>query len=343
MDNLLAAPDEHGFIDRVLQVIEKDFPGDEPRRLMSTLALCQCGVSEDIYMKEYGFTPLAWSALYGAAESLMSRQDGNVRIRNGMLAGCIRKRYLGDNDSERMIREAIIRLLLKEQRKFRKEEPLDMYDRLIYLFWKHFPFTNRSARYNLTYRELTLQYIATDRWKEANRLISGIMRTSDAFSGFELLPLISAGLQHGLKVEKMFSPLYIMLCFIAGEDFAVSFVGTSISMISSISAESGARLREHLGRMWLPEKYRKAMSRILSEPEDRNPAGGNFEDGWIPGREEPDISRFGAFYDEICIIDDSRLRPLVLHIVLRGDVGIRRREIRERSKQIQQAAVSHGV
>lgn len=73
----------------------------------------------------------------------------------------------------------------------------------MYLFWKHFPFSNRSARYNLTYRELTLQYIATDRWKEANRLISGIMRTSDAFSGFELLPLISAGLQHGLKVEKM--------------------------------------------------------------------------------------------------------------------------------------------
>lgn len=279
MDNLLAAPDEHGFIDRVLQVIEKDFPGDEPRRLMSTLALCQCGVSEDVYMKEYGFTPLAWSALYGAAESLMSRQDGNVRIRNGMIAGCIRKRYLGDNGSERMIREAIIRLLLKEQRKFRKEEPLDMYDRLMYLFWKRFPFSDRSARYNQTYRELTLQYVATDRWKEANRLISGIPRTSDVFSGFEILPLISAVLQHGLKVEKMFSPLYIMLCFNAGENWAASFVRIAISMISSISAESGARLREHLGRMWLPEKYRKAMSRILSEPEDRNPAGGNFEDG----------------------------------------------------------------
>lgn len=306
MDNLLAAPDERGFIDKVLQVIEKDFPRDEPCRLLSTLALCQCGVSEDVYMREYGFTPLAWSALYGAAESLVSRQDGHVRIRNGMIAGCIRKRYLNDNDAEREIRASIIRLLLKEQRKFRKEEPLDKYDRLMYLFWKCFPFSNRSARYNQTYRELTLQYIATDRWKEANTLISGILRTADIFSSFEILPLISAGLQHGLRVEKMFSPLYIMLCFNVGEDFAVALIRTSISIVSSISAESGNRLREHLRRMWLPKEYRKAMSKILSDLEDRNPAGGNFEDCWMQGKEEPDISRFAAFYDEICIIEDSR-------------------------------------
>lgn len=301
------APDAEEFINRVMETAEKEFKNGEIEKLFSVLALSSCGIDEKIYKEKHGYTQLAWSAIYGAVESLIFRHDGNLAIKNRSVGKCAEKRYLSDPVKTSSVREEVVELLLEEKKRFGKTSSLTLTDKILYLLFNSYPYADRGQRYNKIYRELILQYANAGNWKCANRMLCNMQVCMDALAG-EYFALLSEGIKNGLNVCRLFPVKSIIIYLLIGKDYALDILTGLLRFIYSCSKESYGPLRAHFRRMLIPGKYKRAILACLDKINGNGTEmiGSNFEDDWIPGHYEFDIAIAGNIFQQINLITDKQ-------------------------------------
>ena len=308
IERLTTASDIKDFINRVLEITEREFKAGEIETLLSVTAISANGIGEKEYVSECGYTPLAYSALYGAAEPFIYRQDGALIIKNSRLRTYILERYLNTAEKRNATARLCTRLLLKEKKHFNKGRKLTFLEKLIYKVIRCYPITEASQRFNKIHGELIMQYISLGQWKKANKLLYNFFLSTNALGHGPYLSLLCRCIEHGLDVRRLFSTRNILFFNFAGRETVLFISKAMLAFLAECHAESYRPLRRHFRLMPIPRKLKRTLIDITDKAFGKKSdigITGNFEEQWIPGKYDIDPKNAAAIFEQISIISDT--------------------------------------
>lgn len=306
IERLATASDRRDFINRILEISENEFRAGEIETLLSVTAISSYGIGEKEYVSECGYTPLAYSALYGAAEPFIYRQDGALIIKNSELKTYILERYLNTTEKRDATARLCTKLLLKERKRFNRRRELTFLERLIYRAIRFYPITEASQRFNKIHGELIMQYMTLGEWKKANKLLCNIFPSTIAL-GERYYPILCQGLENGLDIRRLFSVRNILLFNFAGRETMLFFSKVMFAFLAEYSAVNYKPLRRHFRLMPIPRRLKHTLidiaDKAFGKKADESTAG-NFEERWIPGEYEIEPEKAAAIFEMISIVTD---------------------------------------
>ena len=301
--------EEGRFMDRILEIAEEDFGREEVERLLSTLACASCGLNEKQLMEKWGYTPLAWSALYSAVEVLIYRQNGCITLRSGFRA-FVSGRYLADPAATSSARDTAVSLLREEMHSSRKEllrlgSGLSFGDRLLMRIWGIRPGDRDMSRSLSVFREIVLQLIDAGQWELAADVLTSENQLFclESFRDYEYFTVIHTLVAKGMDPRRLF-PFRDMIMFslFDGGDDSIKMLWAMFTNLSKASADIGARLRRHFARMPLKRGFRRKILQVLDKCFNTDVAKADttdFEDSWTPGKDSADLTKLALFCDRI--------------------------------------------
>ena len=307
IEELSGASDRKDFINRILEISEKEFNDGEIERLLSVTACSSCGIGEKEYVSEFGYTPLAWSAIYRAAEPFIYRQGRTLIMRSSEFRSYILERYLDTDSKRKNVRQLCISLLLKERTGLSKKAGLSLIEKLIYKLLGFYISTDFAQRFNNIHGELILQYIALEKWKKANKMLCNLFSCIFAFRA-RYYQTLGKGIEHGLDVRRLFSLKNLLLFNFIGRETTLFYSKGMLTYIAGFNAGSYSSLRRHFRFMPVPRTLKRAlidMTDSVFGKKENNGITGRFEEQWIPGEYEIEPSSATAIFEQINIISDG--------------------------------------
>lgn len=307
IEELSGASDRKDFINRILENSEKEFNDGEIERLLSVTACSSCGIGEQEYVSEFGYTPLAWSAIYRAVEPFIYRQGRTLIMRSSEFRSYILERYLDTDSKRKNVRQLCISLLLKERAGLSKKAGLSLIEKLIYKLLGFYISTDFSQRFNNIHGELIMQYIALGKWKKANKMLYNIFSCIFAF-GQRYYQIFGRGIEHGFDVRRLFSLKNLLLFNFIDKDTTIFYSRGMLAYIAGCNAGSYSSLRRHFRLMPIPRTLKRTLIDITDNAfgkKENNGITGRFEEQWIPGKYEIEPSSATAIFEQINIISDG--------------------------------------
>ncbi len=307
IEELSGASDRKDFINRILENSEKEFNDGEIERLLSVTACSSCGIGEKEYVSEFGYTPLAWSAIYRAVEPFIYRQGRTLIMRSSEFRSYILERYLDTDSKRKNVRQLCISLLLKERAGLSKKAGLSLIEKLIYKLLGFYISTDFSQRFNNIHGELIMQYIALGKWKKANKMLYNIFSCIFAF-GQRYYQIFGRGIEHGFDVRRLFSLKNLLLFNFIDKDTTIFYSRGMLAYIAGCNAGSYSSLRRHFRLMPIPRTLKRTLIDITDNAfgkKENNGITGKFEEQWIPGKYEIEPSSATAIFEQINIISDG--------------------------------------
>ena len=308
IDRFVSAGNREEFISRVLDVIEEDFGTSMAGKILGLLACTEYGMDEKIMTDELRLGPLDWSAIYSAVESLVSRHDGLISIKEDYVFRCIEERYLTGNDGAKDIRKAAIRILKKERKKQLRK--LSASDRLLYRIYGINLGEEDTLRLDTISYGLARQYFAAGKKRKAIRIVAHDMASmlNSAMLGLKAHGLFHDAMAAGMSPSRFFSfPKMLRDSFFDNEGWmALAYVLIFREANPGIPDE----ILKNVKRMPLPKRYKENVCRMLESIKPQN-ASGNIEDTWEPGKEIHDLMQLGSFASGIpSILSMQRVRHI---------------------------------
>lgn len=308
IEELSGASDRKDFINRILENSEKEFNDREIERLLSVTACSSCGIGEQEYVSEFGYTPLAWSAIYRAVEPFIYRQGRTLIMRSSEFRSYILERYLDTDSKRKNVRQLCISLLLKERAGLSKKAGLSLIEKLIYKLLGFYISTDFSQRFNNIHGELIMQYIALGKWKKANKMLYNIFSCIFAF-GQRYYQIFGRGIEHGFDVRRLFSLKNLLLFNFIDKDTTIFYSRGMLAYIAGCNAGSYSSLRRHFRLMPIPRTLKRTLIDITDNAfgkKENNGITGRFEEQWLPGKYEIEPGNAAAIFEQINIISDGR-------------------------------------
>lgn len=307
IEGLSGASDRKDFINRILEISEKEFKAGEIERVLSVTAYSLCGIGEKEYVSEFGYTPLAWSAIYRAVEPFIYRQGRTLIMRSSEFRGYIIERYLDTGSKMEKVRQLCTRLLLKERAALSGKAGLSLIEKLIYKLLGFYISTDFAQRFNNIHGELVMQYIALGKWKRANKMLCNIFPCIFAF-GLRYYQILGSGIEHGLDVRRLFSLKNLLLFNYINRDTTIFYSRGMLAYIAGCNAGSYSSLRRHFRLMPVPRSLKRTLIDITDSVFGKKENGGiaeKFEEQWLPGKYEIEPGNAAAIFEQINIISDS--------------------------------------
>ena len=302
IDRLVSAGSREEFISRVLDIIEGDFEADTVRKILGLIACSEYGLDERTLTDELGLSPLDWSAIYSAIETLVLRHDGRISIRENYVLDCISARYQTELTS---IRRAAVRILEKERNALLHR--LGTKDRFYYRALGIALDDNVSGKLGIVSYSLSCLYSALGETRQARKTVTGNLVTmTSELPVFKVSGLVGKTMQ--FRPERFFS-FQRMLSYLLFDTEDWIFI-SHVNFYRQTCPELPERIMKKLKRMPLPKGYRTRIYGILKDMSPQPPAG-NYEDSWEPGKEISDIMTIGSFLNRMMfILSDSRIRHI---------------------------------
>ena len=310
---LTGAGSETEFMGKILEIAEDDFGREDIEHLLGTLACASCGLNEKQIMEKWNYTPLAWSALYSAVEVFIYRQNGCIILRSGFRS-FVKDRYLADPSAASSARNTTVSLLREEMCTARRElfsrrSGMSLTDRMIMKIWGIWLTDKDISRSCNIFREIVLLLIDSGQWKlAADVLVSeNLVFSMDCFRGYEYFSVLHGLLSHGFNPCRLFTFRDMLLFSMIGKDESAQMLWSMFTNLSRASADILPKLRRHFSRMPLGKDFKR---RILSVLDECFTGSGtdvdttDFEDSWIPGKDDTDLSRLAVFFDRIVVMEN---------------------------------------
>ena len=308
IDRLVNVSDREEFVSRVLDIIEEDFGSGMTGKVLGLIACNKYGIDESLLTEELKFTPLEWSAIYGAIEPLVLRHNGIISMKEDYMLRCISGRYVPDNGQGKQLREMAIRILKKEKK--RQLHKFSVFNRLSYAIYGINLGGDDALRLDAVSYGLARQYLAIGDKRRAIRVVShnAMAMMNSTRLGLDSGSLFYEALAAGMSPTRFFSfPKLLIYSWLDNDGWMVLLFA---SMFRQADPDIPVMLLEKVKRMPLPKRYKENVCRILDSLKPQNVTG-NMEDLWEPGKEINDLTRLIDFADSIpSILSMSRVRHI---------------------------------
>lgn len=308
IDRFVSAGNREEFISRVLDVIEEDFGTSMTGKILGLLACTEYGMDEKIMTDELRLGPLDWSAIYNAVESIVSRHDGLISIKEDYVFRCIEERYLTGNDGAKDIRKTAIRILKKERKKQLRK--LSASDRLVYRIYGMNLGDDDTLRLDTISYGLSRQYFAVGEKRKAIRIAAHdlVSMVNSAILGLKAHGLFYDSIAAGMSPSRFFSfPKMLLYYFFDDEGWMALAYAT---VFSHANPEIPGKILKSVKRMPLPKRYKENVCLKLDSLKPQNTTG-NIEDSWEPGKEIYDLAQLSSFASGIpSILSIQRVRHI---------------------------------
>ena len=306
IDRLVNVSDREEFVSRVLDIIEEDFGSGMTGKVLGLIACNKYGIDESLLTEELKFTPLEWSAIYGAIEPLVLRHDGIISMKEDYMLRCISGRYVPDNEQGKKLREMAIRILKKEKK--RQLHKFSVFDRLSHAIYGLNLGGDDALRLDAVSYGLARQYLAIGKKRQAIRIVSHDAMSMMNSLGLAGYALFFEALAAGMSPERFFSFPKLLMYSVFDNDGGIIFSYASI--FSQTDPGIPHRILKKVKRMPLPKRYKENACRLLNNLKPQAEAG-NMEDSWKPGKEIYDVAGLYAFACNIPSIPSmSRVRHI---------------------------------
>ena len=306
IDRLVNVSDREEFVSRVLDIIEEDFGSGMTGKVLGLIACNKYGIDESLLTEELKFTPLEWSAIYGAIEPLVLRHDGIISIKEDYMLRCISGRYVPDNEQGKKLRGMAIRILKKEKK--RQLHKFSVFDRLSYAIYGLNLGGDDALRLDAVSYGLARQYLAIGKKRQAIRIVSHDAMSMMNSLGLAGYALFFEALAAGMSPKRFFSFPRLLMYSVIDNDGMMIF--TYASIFSQTDPGIPHRILKKVKRMPLPKRYKENACRLLNNLKPQAEAG-NMEDSWEPGKEIYDVAGLYAFACSIPSIPSmSRVRHI---------------------------------
>lgn len=121
MAGYLDAPDMESFLNVVLQRVEGDFGPKVISDFLNILRLSFYGMREEEVIVFLKLKPVEWAALFNALEEFVEISGGRMRLKSGIYADVVARRYELDEMKEKRIREVIQKYAQKQYKSLVKQ------------------------------------------------------------------------------------------------------------------------------------------------------------------------------------------------------------------------------